>query len=512
MVAATTARADWPQFRGRSAAGLAADANPPTEWSAEKDAAKNIAWQIEVPGVAWSQPIVWGDKIFVTTAITENQRKPSPQGGGRGGFGPRGGGFGPPGGRGGFGPQSGGPRPSEAGRGEGQPGEGRPAESRPGEGRSGRPGGPGGFGGPGGGPGGFGGRGFGGPGGFGRGGTPPDQVYTWKVLCLDRATGKTMWEQTAKEAKPTIPTHGTNTFASETPITDGERVYAYFGMTGLYCYDLAGNELWEKDLGSFPMMGGWGTGSSPVLEGERLFVLCDNEEKSFLVALDKKSGDELWRIERSEKSNWSTPFIWKTKLRTELVTSGSKTQSYDPATGKLLWEMSGQAGGARSTPTATDELLFVGTGGGMGAAGPLVAIRAGASGDISLTGNQSSNKGVAWSVERGGPQMASPLVYGGCVYVLGNRGGVVNCYDEKTGKLHYEERLEGASGFTSSPWVAAGKIFCLDQNGQTFVLEPGPKLKLLGRNKIDDMFWSSAAVAGDQLLLRGVNKLYCIAM
>jgi outer membrane protein assembly factor BamB len=173
--------------------------------------------------------------------------------------------------------------------------------------------------------------------------------------------------------------------------------------------------------------------------------------------------------------------------------------------------MGGQAGGARSTPTATDELLYVGTGGGMGGAGPLVAIRAGAKGDISLSGSESANDGVAWSVDRAGPQMASPLVYAGCVYVLDNRGGVVNCYDAQTGKLHYKERLEGASGFTSSPWVAAGKLFCLDQNGQTFVLEPGAKLKILGKNKIDDMFWSSAAVAGHQLLLRGVNKLYCIA-
>jgi outer membrane protein assembly factor BamB len=147
----------------------------------------------------------------------------------------------------------------------------------------------------------------------------------------------------------------------------------------------------------------------------------------------------------------------------------------------------------------------------MGGAGPLVAIRAGASGDISLSGSESSNSGVAWAVDRAGPQMASPLVYEGCLYVLDNGGGFVNCYDAKTGKLHYKERLEGASGFTSSPWVAAGKVFCLDQNGQTFILAAGPKLKLLAKNKIDDMFWSSAAVAGDQLLLRGVNKLYCIA-
>ena len=504
----------WAQFRGPAAAGLAESAKTPTEWSAEK----NMAWQVAVPGVAWSQPIVWGDKIFVTTAVSENQPKPAVRSGGFGGrgFGGPGGGFGGP--PGGFrpggerpGPDGGkaAPREGEPRREEGERREGAGAPrgegNQPPRGRGfGGPGGPPGGGFPGGGRGGFG-------GGFGRGGSPPNAVYTWKVLCLDRGTGKVLWEQTAKESKPTIPTHGQNTFASETPITDGERVYAYFGMTGLYCYDVTGKELWKKDLGSYPMMAGWGTGSSPVLEGNRLFVLCDNEEKSFLVALDKKTGDELWRIPREEKSNWSTPFIWKNKVRTELVTSGSKTQSYDPATGKLLWEMAGQKGGARSSPTATDELLFVGTGGGMGGAGPLVAIRAGASGDISLKGSDKSSEHIAWSVPGAGPTMASPLVYDGCLYVVGDRGGVCKCYDAKTGKLHYEQRMEGASGFTSSPWAAGGKVFLLDQAGQTFVLEPGPELKVIATNKIDDMFWSSAAVAGEQLLLRGVNKLYCIA-
>ncbi len=331
-------------------------------------------------------------------------------------------------------------------------------------------------------------------------------------MCLDRKTGKTLWEQVAKESKPTLAIHSTNTFASETPVTDGERVYAYFGMTGLYCYDTAGKLVWKKDIGSYPMMMGWGTGSSPVLEGNRLFVLCDNEEKSFLVALDKLTGDELWRAEREgTKSNWCTPLVWKNKQRTELVVSGNTTRSYDPATGKVLWEMAGQRDGARSSPTADENMLFVGTGGGMGGAGPLVAIRAGAAGDITLNPGEKSSKHVAWSVERSGPTMASPLLVDGCLYVLTDRGGVCKCYDAKTGKLHYEERLEGATGFTSSPWAAGGKIFCLDQGGTTFVLEPGPKFKLVGKNRLDDQFWSSAAVAGDQLLLRGVNKLYCIA-
>ena len=501
---------EWPQFRGPGATGTAADANLPVEWGPEQ----NVAWKIEVPGVAWSQPIVWGDKIFLTTAITEKQQKPQAGGGFGGGFGGRGG-FGGPGGFGGRPPGGGSApnRPRESGRNEGDRPEGgarppegdRPAREEGAEPRNPAQPRPGGSGRPGGFGGGFGGRGFGG------GGSPPDAVYQWKVMCLDRQTGKLIWEQLSKEAKPTIPTHRTNTYASETPVTDGERLYAYFGMTGLYCYDLSGKPLWNKDLGSHSMMMGWGTGSSPVLLGDRLFIQCDNEEKSFLVALDKRSGDELWRVPREEKSNWSTPYVWKNNVRTELVTVGRTIRSYDPATGKVLWELGGNQGGARSTPIGDAERLYVGTGGGMGGSGPLTAVRAGAEGDITPGSGESAEKHVAWSVARSGPPMASPLIYNGCVYVLDQRGGILACYDAETGKQHYKQRIEGARGFTSSPWAYGGKVFCLDEAGTTYVIEPGAEYKLVRTNKLDEMFWSSPALAGGKLLLRGVDHLYCIA-
>lgn len=481
----------WPQFRGPQANGLPEHSGLPTEWSADK----NVYWKVDLPGVAWSQPIVWGDRIYVTTAETENQQKPEPGMGGRGGRrgdGPPG--DGPPGGRGPGGPPREGAGPPEGPPG-GPPGEGGAEGDRPrrprGDGPPGeRPDRP--------------------RGGFG-GGAPPDQLYRWKVLCLDRNTGQVVWEKLAYEGKPTIATHRTNTYASETPLTDGERLYAYFGMTGLFCYDLDGKLLWSKQLGSFPMMLGWGTGSSPALDGDRLFVQCDNDEKSFLVALDKRTGDELWRKERDEKSNWSTPFLWTNKLRTELVTAGGHAmRSYDPATGEPLWELSGVRGRCSATPVAAGDLLLLGVGGGMGGPGPLVAIKAGASGDITPADGQTSSEGVAWITERAGPQIASPLVYEDCVYVPEQRGGVLGCYDLATGREHYRQRVEGAKGFTSSPWAYDGKVFVLDEDGQTFVLAPGPEYKVLYTNKLDDMFWSSVAVAGDRLLLRGVNSLYCI--
>src|SRR5262245_32345071 len=252
----------WPQFRGPEMNGAAVSGNLPAEWGADK----NVAWKTALPGIGWSQPVVWGDKVFLTTASGENQSKPQP--GARG------------------------------------------------------PGGP-----------------LGGLGVFlGITGKPPSVPYQWQVLCLDLKSGEVLWKQVAREGKPANHIHDNNSYASETPTTDGERLIASFGPAGVYCYDLSGKLLWSKELGTFPMMFEWGTGSSPLLFGDAVFIQCDNDKASFLVALDKRTGDELWRAQRDEKSNWSTPYLWKNNERTELITAGgTKMRSYDPATGKLLW-------------------------------------------------------------------------------------------------------------------------------------------------------------------------------
>jgi outer membrane protein assembly factor BamB len=485
---------DWPQFRGPGSAGLTTEKELPTEWSATK----NLLWKTKIHGRGWSSPIVWGDKVFVTAAFSEKETvgrvTGAPGGGGGGGAGRPGGGF--PGGGG---------RP---------PGGGAP----------------------------------GGGGGFGRGAAPPDQVLQWEIYCFDRTTGKELWKQVPLDGKPKIATHRSNNYASETPVTDGERIYVYFGMHGLFCYDLEGKQLWKKDLGSFPMMMGWGTSSSPAVHGELLYLQIDNEEKSFLVALNKKSGDEVWRVTRSEKSNWSTPIIWKNKVRTELVTSGAgKVYSYDPANGKVFWELSQGGGRTNATPVGDDELLYVGAagfggGGGFGrpgggggfpgggtpppgggapggggrggfggGSGSLFAVKAGATGDITPKQGETTSSGVAWSVPKGGPNTASPLVYQGYVYILEQSGGMVSCYDAKTGKAAYsKERIPGAAQFWASPWAYNGKVFCLDDAGTTHILQPGPEFKVIGKNAIDDQFWSTPAIARGTLILRGVEGLYCI--
>jgi outer membrane protein assembly factor BamB len=441
---------DWPQFRGQNGSGLSAETKLPATWAADK----NVAWKVKLPGYGWSSPIVAGDKVFLTTAVSDKQTKPRAFFGDfkKGGF--RKGGFG--------------------------------------------------------------------KGGFGKGGQPPDAVYQWEVYCLDRATGKVLWHKTARKAKPTIPAQMGNTYASETPVTDGERVYAYFGTAGVYCYDLKGKLVWSKDLGTYKMMMGWGTGSSPALDGDRLFIQCDNEEKSFIVALDKKTGKQLWRVPRPERSSWSSPFVWRNKKRTEVVACGSKkVRSYDPATGKVLWECGGMGGGggggrfgggganSNATPVADAERIYFGTGGPFGGS-PLFAVKAGASGDITLGEEETSNAGVAWSRTRSGPYLASPLLYEGRLYVIETFGGL-SCYDAKTGKPAYQRaRLQGARSFTSSPWAYGGKVFCLAEDGTAFVVKAGPKFQLLGKNTISEMFWASPAASGGALFLRGVDHLYCI--
>jgi outer membrane protein assembly factor BamB len=386
------------------------------------------------------------------------------------------------------------------------------------------------------------GGGIGGPGGGRRGGgrggmsgTLPDKVYQWQVLCLDRDTGNVLWKELALEGKPRIAIQQSNTYATETPVTAGQRVYAYFGMHGVFCYDFAGKLVWKKDLGAFPTVMGQGPASSPVLDGERLFLQIDNEEKSFLVALNTKNGDELWRVSRNERTNHCSPVVWKNKLRTELVTSGSrKVRSYDPATGKVLWELGMGGGRCYSSPVGDAELLYVGCeagmgmgGGGMrggdrgegggespresrGGGGGLYAVRAGASGDVTLKEGETSNAGVAWSQPHGGPEKASPLLYQGHLYVLRTNGGVVTCYDAKTGKQLYRQRIQGATAFWTSPWAGEGKIFCLDDSGTTHVLDAGPEFKVLGTNKLNELFWASPAIAGGSVLLRGVDNLYSI--
>jgi len=311
---------------------------------------------------------------------------------------------------------------------------------------------------------------------FGNYRKPPAIDYRWLVVCLDRASGKILWEQTAYSGKPRVPIHAQNSYATETLVTDGERLIAYFGMIGVFCYDLEGKLLWTKDLGSYPTQMDWGSGSSPVIEGDLVFIQCDNDKSSFLVALNKLNGEEVWRAERNERSNWGTPLVWKNDSRTELVTAGgTKMRSYDPATGKLLWEMAG-SGRCSTSPVATDKLLFVYSGDRLtGQRGLLAAIKPGASGDISLTGTESTGDFVAWSINFTGHAVSSPIAVNDCLFVMIQQAGIVTCLDANTGKQHYRQRLPGAAGLTASPWLWAIRYFAWTKLDRHLFWQPSPR-------------------------------------
>ena len=338
----------------------------------------------------------------------------------------------------------------------------------------------------------------------------PKSEHLWKVFCLDLTTGRVQWEKIVHQGAPKTPIHIKSSYAAETPVTDGERIYALFGNVGVFAFTLEGKEVWSKMLEPHKTRYGWGTAASPVLHGGKLFLVNDNDERAELLALDAKTGKELWRVDRDEKSNWATPFIWESGRRTELITPGTRAvRSYD-LDGKLLWSLRGMSSIAIPTPFTGDGLLFVTSGYVGDKLRPLYAIRPGASGDITLKPGETNNEFIAWSNPVGGPYNPSPLLYEGRLHVLYDRG-LVSCFEAKTGKLLYDrERLPNGFAFTASPWAAGGKIFCLNEDGVCFVLRAGDKFELLHTNKLadDDMCMATPALAGDRLLIRTAARVY----
>jgi outer membrane protein assembly factor BamB len=335
---------------------------------------------------------------------------------------------------------------------------------------------------------------------------PPTEEHRSMALSIDFETGKTRWATELHRGVPKHSRHPKNSYASETPVTDGRRVYFHIGDLATYCLDMRGKILWTKEWPLKATRYGYGTGSSPVLHGNRLYLLKDNEEESYLFALDKATGREVW-------STWSTPYIWQNKLRTEIVTSGSKKiRSYD-LNGKLLWEITRLATLAVPTPFSDDGLLYVTTGYPTDPISPVYAIRPGASGDITPKDGETSNDYIAWSLTQGGPIDPSSLVYKGKYYCLTD-AGFLTCHDAKTGKEFYgKQRLDPASGtFTTSPWAYNDRIFCLSEDGDTYVVQAGSEFKLLRKNSIGEACMASPAIAGGSLILRAYTKLYRIGV
>jgi hypothetical protein len=342
--------------------------------------------------------------------------------------------------------------------------------------------------------------------------TKSTSEHRWMVYDVDFKTGKIRWQQELLRAIPRVQRHIKNTFASETPVTDGERVYVYFGSIGvLTALDLNGRRVWTKELGAFDGRQAFGTAASPVLHGDRVIVVHDNATESFIAAYNRRAGDEIWKVKRDEVENWSTPFVWENDLRTEIITSGlRKVRSYG-LDGQLLWELSGMTVNVTPTPFASHGLVFINSGYPGASPRPVYAIRPGASGDISLKPGETSNEFIVWYQPLLGTYNTSSLVYGDYYYTLLDRGFLL-CHDVRTGRQIYgRQRISAESaGFSASPWAYNGKIFLLSEDGDTFVVQAGPEYKLLGKNSLNEMALATPAVVRSSVILRTQSSLYRI--
>ncbi len=401
------AAGDWPHGRGPNDDGMARG-DAPLHWSDEE----HIAWKAAIPGHGNSSPVVWGDRIFVTTAVPTGDA-------------------------------------AEAG---------------------------------------------------GRGLTE----HKFMVLCYDRKTGKVLWEKVARTATPHQQHHPHyGSFASNSPITDGKYVFAFFGSRGLYCYTMAGELVWQKDSPALRMFMNFGEGAWTALDGDKLFVLLDQEGDSFLIALDKNTGRELWRTPRQGNTNWSGPYITSFNGHKQLIVSASREVcSYDPETGKLIWSAKGLGQNTIPAPVAADGMVFVMS----GFRNPnLMAIKLGREGD--LTGTDA----IVWQNQRGNSYTASPVLYDGKLYVLTD-SGMLSCFDAKTGKPYYQqERLPKPYSFKSSPVGANGKLYLASENDDVIVVRMGEKFEVLATNTLKDQtFIGTPAILDGEIYLRGQNTLFCI--
>ena len=339
----------------------------------------------------------------------------------------------------------------------------------------------------------------------------PADEHRWSVYSIDFRDGRTRWVRELHRAVPKGSRHPKNSYASETSVTDGQRLYVHIGDLATYCLDMAGNVVWSKDWPVYETRYGYGTASSPALHDGRLIILNDNETHSYMIALDAVTGRELWRVDRDEPTTWSTPYVWRNEQRTEIVTAGTKKVRAYSLDGELLWEISGMSSISIPTPFSADGLLYVTSGYRGDRERPVYAIRPGASGDITLASGTTSNWYIAWSLPQGGPYVTSPVLYRGLYYTLLDQG-YLTCHDAKTGREIYgKQRIDPASGnFTTSPWAYNGRLFCLSEDGDTYVIQAAPQFKMLWKNSIDDLCMASPAIANRSLVLRTFTKLYRI--
>ncbi len=453
---AAAASGDWPHWRGPQANGIAPAGNPPTTWSETE----NVKWKVKLTGTGTGTPIVVGNQIFLQSALATGKKietNAEPKKEARA-----------------FAPQV---------FGQAQ----NPTEAPPGgDGQRRR-------------------RGGGGPGGgFGGRSEKPSEVHQFLLTSIDRVTGKTQWQKVVREEVPHEGHHRDHGFASHSPLSDGQHVYAWFGSRGLHCYTLQGEKKWEKNFGQIRSANTFGEGNSPALHGDTLVVNWDHEGEDFIAALDKRTGKELWRQPREEKTTWTTPYIVEHDGKAQVIVCASqRIRSYDLATGKQIWECGGLFANVVPTPVSGFGMVYAMSGHRGNA---LLAIKLGRTGDLTDT------DAIAWRHGKSTPYVPSSLLMGERLYCFAGNNAIVSCFNAKSGQVLFEgERLEGPSGFYASMVGAAGRLYFAGRNGTSVVLKDSDKLEILATNKLDEKFDASPAIVGRELFLRGHGHLYCLA-
>ncbi len=340
----------------------------------------------------------------------------------------------------------------------------------------------------------------------GPGGSAPKTVYKFDVVCMDRVTGKVLWQKTAKEAVPHEGSHQTGSFASYSPVTDGRLVWASFGSRGLYCYDVEGNLRWSHPLVPMKTRMAFGEGSSPCLAGDALFVVCDHEGQSVIFAFNKETGQVLWSKDRDEKTSWATPVAAEVGGKIQIITNATaKTRSYDAKTGDILWECTGQTENVIPTPiVASDRVLLIS--GFRGSS--LQAVR------LDRTGDLTGTDAILWQMKDGTPYVPSPVLMGDRLFFCGDGGnrGLISCTDAKTGQaLYSKQALTGIDSIYASFVGVGDRVYVAGRNGTTVVVKNADTFEILATNKLGDGIDATPAIVGDELYIKGNKSLYCIA-
>ena len=423
-----TAARPWPAFRGDNAAGNGDGQGAVAQWNI--DTGQNVLWKTPVPGIATASPIVWGNRVFVATAVSSKGDKTFRTG---------------------------------------LYGDVAPVEDV--------------------------------------------SEHTWKVYCLDKASGKILWEQTAFTGVPKVKRHTKSSQANSTPVTDGTRVVAAFGSIGIMAaWDMDGKPLWKTDIGVldsgwfFDPTYQWGHSSSPIIHRDKVILQADQYRNSYIAAFDVKTGKQVWRTERDEISSWGTPTIFRAGNREQIVTNGPKVRGYDPETGKLLWTLGPNSEVTVGTPVVGEDLVFVT--GGYPPARPVYAIRPNATGDMTIAKEKPATESVAWSNTEG-TYIPSPLYYDGVLYTC-NNNGVLTAYDAKSGERIYRSRVGGGGAFSASPVAADGRLYFANEDGDVIVVRAGRTYEELAKNAMKEVIMSTPAISDGVIVIRTLGHVYGI--